>query len=375
MKKVLYTATVVKKHINAFHLPFLKMLHDKGYETYVAAKNDYKDKECNIPYCDHYYDIDFDRNPFGIKNIAAYKRLKQLIECEKFDIIHCHTPVVAVLTRFAARKTRKKNGTKVFYTAHGFHFFKGATKINWLLYYPMEKLCARFTDVLITINNEDYELAKKKMHAGAVCYIPGVGIDLNKFKKSEKLREEARAELGMTDELMLLSVGELNLNKNHETVIRALAKINDPTIHYFIAGDGDMTELLPQVASELGISDRIHLLGYRSDTIKLYNAADIFCFMSYREGLAVAPMEAMACELPIINSDARGVKDFYEDGAKGFMSAPNDIDAVAKAIISLRDDSKMRKRMGEHNAQVVQKYDVTEIVKKMEKLYDNVMQG
>ena len=180
-KKVLFVATVVKTHINVFHLPYLEMFKNKGFKTYVCAKNDFENKEdCVIPYCDEYYDVPFERSPFNFKNIQAYRKLKKIIEKEKFDIIHCHTPVASILTRIAAIKTRK-SGTKVVYTAHGFHFFKGAPLINWLIYYPIEKICSYFTDVLITINKEDYNLAMKKMKANKIYYVPGVGFDTNKF--------------------------------------------------------------------------------------------------------------------------------------------------------------------------------------------------
>lgn len=180
-KKVLFVATVVKTHINVFHLPYLKMLKEMGYKTYVAAKNDFVNEPCVIPYCDNYIDIPFERNPLNKNNISAYRMLKKVIDKENFDIIHCHTPVGGALTRIAARKSRKK-GTKVIYTAHGFHFYKGAPLKNWLMYYPAERFCSYFTDALITINKEDYALAQRKMKAQKIYYIPGVGIDLNKFQ-------------------------------------------------------------------------------------------------------------------------------------------------------------------------------------------------
>ena len=162
MKKVLFVATVVQKHINVFHLPFLKMFQEQGYKTYVAASNDTGKEKVEIQYCDEYVEIDFKRNPLHPGNVSAYSKLKELIDREKFDIVHCHTPVGGLLGRLAAIKARK-GGTRVFYIAHGFHFYKGAPLKNWLMYYPVEKFCSRFTDVLITINQEDYALAKKKM--------------------------------------------------------------------------------------------------------------------------------------------------------------------------------------------------------------------
>ena len=183
MIKVLFVSTVVKTHIMEFHIPYLKMLKDMGWETAVASRNDYKDpKDCVIPYCDTYYDVPFERNPFKLENIKAYKQLKKIIDEGRYGIIHCHTPVGAMLTRLAATDARKK-GSKVIYTAHGFHFYKGAPVINWLAYYPIEKALARKTDVLITINKEDYERAKSKLKAGRVEYVPVSYTHLDVYKR------------------------------------------------------------------------------------------------------------------------------------------------------------------------------------------------
>ena len=217
MKKILLVATVVQKHINVFHIPILKMFQEKGYRTYVAAANDTGDMEVQIPFCDEYIEISFKRNPLHPKNWLAYKKLKNLIKKENFDIVHCHTPVGGLLGRLASRKARKK-GTTVFYTAHGFHFYKGAPLKNWLFYYPVEKLCSYFTDVLITINQEDYVLSKKRMRAKQIEYVPGVGIDLHKFEDVQVDKAIKRQEIGVPEDVcLLISVGELSDRKNHRT--------------------------------------------------------------------------------------------------------------------------------------------------------------
>jgi len=191
-KKILFAATVVKTHIMEFHIPYLKMLQEMGWETAVAARNDYEDPaDCKIPYCDAYYDIPFERIPWKFGNIGAYRKLKALIDKENYDIIHCHTPVGALIARLAAIGARKK-GTKVLYTAHGFHFYKGASPVHWLAYYPVEWLMAHVTDILITMNKEDFALAQRKMHAGEIKYIPGVGIDTGRFGSGSVSRQEKR---------------------------------------------------------------------------------------------------------------------------------------------------------------------------------------
>ena len=327
-------ATVVKTHINVFHLPYLALFKSKGYEVHVCAKNDFEiKKDCIIPNCDKYYDINFERFPFKINNIKAYIKLKEIINSEDYEIIHCHTPVASILTRLASIKSRK-NGTKVIYTAHGFHFFKGSPLINWLIYYPIEKICSYFTDLLITINKEDYSLAKKKMKAKKVYYIPGVGIDTKKFSNIIVNKEQKRKELGINNtDIMILSVGELNKNKNHEVVIRALSKIDREDIHYFIAGKGNLKDYLTDLSNELNIKDRVHILGYRKDIDELCKVSDIFCFPSFREGLSVALMEAISVGTPVICSDIRGNNDLIKNGINGILCRPNSVDDFKDGII------------------------------------------
>ena len=195
--KVLFIATVVKTHIMEFHIPYLKMFKDMGWETAVAARNDFENPDdCVIPYCDKYYDIHFERNPFKPQNISAYRQLKHIIDTEGYDIIHCHTPVGGVIGRMASGRARRQ-GSKVFYTAHGFHFFHGSSPVSWILYYPVERLFARMTDVLITINTEDYKTAKS-FKAGMVEYTPGVGVNTEKIRHGVQTdRKTKRKEFGM----------------------------------------------------------------------------------------------------------------------------------------------------------------------------------
>lgn len=367
-KKALFAATVVKTHINVFHLPYLKMLKEMGYKTYVAAKNDFENEPCVIPYCDCYYDIPFAREPFDKNNLSAYKMLVKIINEENFDIIHCHTPVGGVLARLAARRSRKK-GTKVIYTAHGFHFYKGAPLKNWLLYYPAEKLCSYFTDVLITINKEDHVLAQRKMKAKKIYYVPGVGIDLQKFSDVSVNKEEKRKELGVPDNaVLLLSVGELNENKNHETVIRSLTALNDPKIFYIIAGRGSKKKQLENVISELGLKDNVCLIGYRSDVNELLAAADIFVFPSHREGLPVALMEAMACGLPIACSRIRGNTDLIDEEKGGFTFDPQSTESTANALNKLLKSDY--KAMGLYNGEKINSYGLEKVKNEMKKIYE-----
>lgn len=376
MPKVLYVATVVKTHIMEFHIPYLKMLKEMGWETAVAARNDYENPaDCVIPYCDTYYDIPFERNPFKPGNIQAYKQLKKIIDEGNYDIIHCHTPVGAMLTRLAAQDARKK-GSKVFYTAHGFHFYKGAPLINWLAYYPVEKWLARKTDVLITINKEDYKRAQK-FKAGKVVYVPGVGIDINKFSKRIGNREEKRTELGLQDtDFVLLSVGELIPRKNHALVLDALEELmksgNLDDIQYLVCGRGVLSDALKKKASDLGIANHVHFLGYRNDIGEICNASDLFVFMSLQEGLPVALMEAMACGLPVICSDIRGNSDLVMDGVSGAL-LKNDKGCVSHAIYESKIDMARIKKYADEAQKRIQEYSNENVLPIVHSLYEETL--
>lgn len=372
MKKVLFVATVVKNHIMEFHIPYLKMFKEAGWETAVAARNDYENpRDCQIPYCDTYYDIPFERSPFKPGNLEAYRKLKRIIDVGHYDIIHCHTPVGAALTRLAARESRKR-GTKVIYTAHGFHFYKGAPLLNWIIFYPVERWLAHYTDTLITINKEDYERAKS-FKAGRVCYVPGVGVDLNKFNTQSVSREEKRRELGFTkDDFILLSVGELIPRKNHQLVLYALGLLQKQgkigNIQYVICGRGVKLDELKALAQELQIADHVHFLGYRNDISAICQASDLFVFMSKQEGLPVAMMEAMACGVPVICSDIRGNTDLVENGVSGIISESSP-EKLAENILQIDSNPSKLQKLSARAAKMIQKFDLSTVEPEVLKIY------
>ena len=375
-KKVLFTATVVKTHMMQFHLPYLKMFQDMGWETAVASKNDYEDPaDCVIPYCDRYYDIPFARLPWKKDNITAYRQLKAILDQGNYDLIHCHTPVGAMITRLAARKARKQ-GTKVIYTAHGFHFFKGAPLLNWLLFYPAEWLLAPVTDCLITINKEDYARAQKRMHPKRLEYVPGVGIQTEKFRRTEEQNREKRRELGFAEEdFLILTVAEMTANKNHITVLNALQKLKGTAeyekMHYLIVGRGEMWPRLEAAAEEMGIADHVHFLGYRSDAAQIYGCCDLFAFVSFREGLSVALMEAMSSGMAIVCTKIRGNTDLIEDGVTGLFTE-NNPEAVAESFRKLYSQPQYRKQLGMAAGEAAKKYDEKTIHEQVKQIYLSV---
>ena len=372
MRKVLFVATVVKTHIMEFHIPYLKLFHDNGWITAVAAKNDYENPdECEIPYCDKYYNIPFERNPFRSYNILAFKNLKALIDSERYDIIHCHTPMGGAITRLASTCARKQ-GSKVIYTAHGFHFYKGAPLLNWMLYYPVERILALKTDVLITINKEDYKRAKQ-FSAKKVVYVPGVGIDLSRFNAKASHGTEKRAEFGFEErDFVILSVGELIKRKNHISVLKALSILKGKgkleNIHYLICGRGVLMDKLREKATELGIGEHVHFAGYRTDINDICAACDAFVFMSLQEGLPVALMEAMAIGMPVICSNIRGNTDLIQNGKNGEIinDEPNEI---AEAIYNLSHDNAKRELYAREAKNSMRQYDIKNIRRRMWDIY------
>ena len=375
MKKALITASVFG-FIGSFEKSNIQILLDKGYEVHIAT-NMSKDLKAfgdtgqldGVDVIKH--QISYSRSPLSLQTIKSYKAIKRLIKEENFDLIHCHTPVAAMLTRLAARKARK-NGTKVIYTAHGFHFFKGAPLLNWLVYFPVEYICSFFTDILITINQEDYQLARKVMRAKKIEYISGVGIDVEKYQNVQVDKMAKRKELGIPENtIMLLSVGELNKNKNHEVIIEALNRLNNPNIHYFIAGQGELKDYLQSKIISLGLENKIHLLGYREDVGELYHTADIFCFPSLREGLGLAAIEAMASGLPLITSNVHGINDYSENGLTGYKCDCKSIHDYEKAIRKLMNSSSRIEEISEYNKNLAYKFNYISVNKKMILIYNS----
>lgn len=367
--KILYVTTI-SLTMNSFFKPHIEMLVREGHHVDIACN--YNDLALDKLYDElgcAFYQIDFSRSPLSADNIKAYRQLKRVIEDGGYDVVHCHTPNAAVITRLVCRKYRRKNGLKVFYTAHGFHFYKGAPKLNWMVFYPIEKFCSRFTDKLITINTEDYELAKRNFKAKEVHYVPGVGVDLSRFENVQVDRAAKRREIGVPeDAFLLLSVGELNENKNHQVIIKALAKLNNPNVHYAIAGVGNKREYLLELASKLGVSAQVHLLGYRKDIPELNHSADVFCFPSLREGLPVSVIEAMACGLPIICSRIRGSIDLINENGECLFESDNANDCAQALKNTLSGDME---NMGFENKNNVYKYSVEEIISTMKFTYES----
>ena len=368
MKKVLFVATVTN-HINAFHIPYLRMFKENGYEVHVASKGNEK-----IEYCDKHYEIPFERNPIRLNNVNAYKKLKKIIEENNYEIIHCHTPVGGSLTRLAARKARKK-GTRVIYTAHGFHFYKGAPLANWLIFYPIEKYLAKYTDCLITINQEDYELAKRKFKkCKQVELIYGVGVEENKFnfEMTNQEKYDLRKNLGLrNDDFVLIQVGELNKNKNQIMAIKAMKELveTNNNIKLLLVGKGTQEQFYRDKIKEYNLQNNVYLLGYRRDVPELMKISNILLSLSYREGLPVNVMEGMASGLPIIATDCRGNRDLIQNKKNGFLIEMKNQEEYLSTIKKIYKDKTIRNLFSKENKKLIQNYLFNKISKKMFKIY------
>lgn len=360
--KVLILCTTDSMLTN-FLVPHIKNMEKKGY---------YVDCACSITgdffailrdvFKFNMYEIGFERSPFSLKNISAFFELNALIKKNKYDVIFCHEPVGGAMGRFVGRL----HHSKVVYMAHGFHFYKGAPA-KMKLFYLVERFLARWTDVLITINREDYE-ASLKFKAKKKVLTNGIGVDTSKFicePNKTYIRQLLRVS---EDDCILLSVGELIVRKNHESIIRAIKKINNPHIHFVIAGDGELTEYLHKLIKSLNLENQVHLLGYRRDISKLCNSADIYVMPSLQEGLSVALMEAMSCGKSVIVSKIRGNVDLIDEGKGGYLVEAKDIDGYAKAITDLVSNSLLQKSFGDYNREKVKLFDIKKVINQIDEI-------
>ncbi|MFC0216467.1 glycosyltransferase family 4 protein [Paenibacillus chartarius] len=372
-RKVLFVATV-DYHFRAFHLPHMQWFQEQGWEVHVAARGNLE-----LPYTDRKFDLPFHRSPFRLHNVKAYRELKSIMNEQQYDIVHCHTPVGGVLARLAARAARRK-GTKVLYTAHGFHFCKGAPLPNWLVYYPIEKLLARFTDRLLTINAEDYRRAvDDRFGAVRIEHVHGVGVNTDRFKPLTPERKlEARAARGYApDDVLMFYAAEFNKNKNQQLLLQALSQVKQELPHakLLLAGVGPLQETAKTLAKQLGIAEQVEFLGYRTDIDELLPLCDIAVASSLREGLPVNIMEAMSCGLPVVATHNRGHDELVRDGVNGYLVAPGDHILMAGRLKELAMSAQQRKRMGDESLRRVERYSLNRVRAEMTEIYTRCLLG
>lgn len=375
MKKVLFTSHTA--NFAKFNQPFIQDLRKKGYIVHYASANDEP-----VTGVDRHITIDFARSPFRIdKHLKAYRKLRPLLETEQYDLIHTHTPTGSVVTRLAAKPLRRQQKrsrqkqTPIIYTAHGFHFYRGAPLLNWLLFYPIEKWLAHDTDALLTINHEDEILAKKHFRADLIERLDGVGVDLTKFQPANSItKSELRKKHGYRDaDFILIYVAELNKNKDQQFVIKNAKKLvkTVPNLKILLVGEGVHRQKLEQLVQKLGLGKTVDFLGYRKDLPELYQMSDVVISASHREGLGLSVIEGMACGLPAVVRNNRGHREIISSPEVGYLYR-SDTD-FQEAIIELHSQPTKWQQMGQAAAKTVKRFALERSRAKMKQIYQQFL--
>ena len=371
--KILYIATVLS-HICQFHLPHMQQLQEQGWTVHVAAHDNLSEKNgLQLKHCDRLIETPFARSPKSPDNFRAYRQLKKLLSEEHYDVIFCNTPVGGVVARLAAKKARKL-GTRVIYMAHGFHFYAGASKAAWLVYYPIEWYMAKYCDLLITINQADFALAQEKFSRRTkIAHIHGIGVDEARYHPATAEEQLAlrQAEGLLAEDFVILCTGELNENKNQKTLISAAALLKDkiPSLRVLLAGNGPKEqELRAQIRAE-GLEGIVELLGYRTDLERVVPAVDLVVSCSKREGMPLNIIEAMLCAKPVVASHNRGHDELISSEQTGCLIASTDTAGFAAAIEMLYHKPDRISNFGEAGYHAAQSYTVGAVSRSLLELF------
>ena len=373
MQKILFVANI-HKHFNAFHLPYINYLKKSGYEVHVAAN----DPDTIVEQADKQFTIPIDRNPFSLNNVRAYFELKKIIDTEGYVLIHCHTAMGSVVARLAARQQLINGALHVLYTAHGFHFFKGSPKSYWMLYYPMELYLSKFTDAIIVINNEDYELICRKPFKNKQTFkISGIGLDLHKFSTASIGRKHDYREKNnyTSDQFLIIYIAEFIDRKNHKFIIDCAALLQNFGIDFkfLFAGRGVLRSQLEDYAHSVGASRYIDFLGFRNDIGELITMSDVGVSVSRQEGLGMNLVELMFCGVPVVATNIRGHNELIDHGRNGFLFTPGDRQAFVDYIYRLYKDKNLRQRIGSIASESSKKYDLSNSLQQMSEIYSQYL--
>ena len=370
--KIVFVASVYI-HIKSFHIPYIKYLQSRGHEVYVMAASDEEIKKDLTDLGCTCIDIPFSRSPFKRDNLTAFKDLKNYFSSQEFDLVHVHTPVASLLTRLAFQHSKRGN---IMYTAHGFHFFKGAPFINWIIYYPLERFVAPFTDEIITINKEDYKRALKMGYKkNSVHYVHGVGVDEIHVLDNSNEKKEIKKKLGISEDAIVISyIAEINKNKNHIFLLRNwnLIKEKSPSTTLLLIGEGELRSDIENYIKNNQLND-VYVLGYRSDVNKLLSITDVVSLLSHREGLPKSIMEAMVTSIPCIVSDTRGLRDLVADGESGYVVNHNNDEKLVSSFVSLLNDKDKREEMGKVASKNIEPYLLKNVLKEYVDIYEDIL--
>ncbi len=371
--KILFSATT-RSHIGQFHMPFIRELKKMGVTVDAAYKDNSADKPgLDLSDIDNVFEVPFSRSPYSFSNVKAYFALKRIIENGGYDAVHCHTPMGAVVTRLASKGLRKK-GLKVIYTAHGFHFYKGVSKKNWLLFYTVEKFLSKYTDVLITINEEDYKCARNGgFKAGKIYKIHGVGVDVDKFTPlTEDEKVHLRKSFGFTDnDFLIIYPADFCHRKNQPMLLKAFAQVYSkyPNARLLLCGQDTESDEMKSLAVSLGAENGVSFLGYRRDINNLVGMSDVSVSSSRQEGLPVNIIEAMAMGNAVVATDVRGNNDLVKDGENGFLVEPDNSEQMAQRLIQLIENRELVEKFGSEGYSEVKKYSVENVNRELKEIY------
>ena len=373
-RKVLFIATVYT-HLANFHIPFIKLLQEKGYEVHAAASSAEgrrEEIEAAGAFC---HEIEFSRSPLSLANFKALWQLVTLLKSQRFELIHVHTPIAAFLGRFAAKLTKQGS---ILYTAHGFHFYNGASPLDWLIYYNAEKIAAKWTDCLIVINEEDFANARKLGFKTGInlFLVNGVGVDIERYSVPKDM-SLVRKELGIpTDGVVVVCVAEFIPRKNHAFLLDAwlqLAKEHED-IHLLLVGNGrDEEKLKLKVKDKDKLIPRVYFLGFRSDIPSVLADTDIVALTSKHEGLPKSIMEAMAAGKPVIATNVRGNRDLVNDEQTGLVVELGDLQGFVEALEKLISDSRLRLLMGAAGRGKIADYSLNRVLMEMSGIYERFL--
>ena len=366
-KKIMMLATT-DNMIWQFLLPHIRHLQENGNVVeVVCAKTGFWFDELHDKHGLTVHEINFARNPIKPSNFKAYKKLKQLQKERKFDLVYCQQPVGGLMGRLIGKKFK----IPVIYTAHGFHFFKGCSFKSKLVYKTVEKWLSKYTDILITINDEDFEAAKK-MKAKNVAKINGIGMAFNKYEPLTETRQQIRKSLNLTDEdFVIVTVAEFIKRKNYNTMLETIKELKNrnENVKFVICGRGQEEENIKSQIKQLGIEENVLMLGFRKDINRILTASDMFMLASFQEGLTLSVIEAMSFGLPCVVSDVRGNRDLIADGKGGFVVETENECMFADKIQSLVKNQEMRKQFADFNKEESKKYTIESVKAELEEIY------
>jgi glycosyltransferase involved in cell wall biosynthesis len=378
MKKLLIVATVPET-IRGFLIPWAEHYRAQGWKVDAMALDISTCSAC-IDAFDRVWDIQWSRNPLNPLNlVSAPRHIRQIVQQQDYDLVHVHTPVAAFVSRYALRRLRRQSALKVLYTAHGFHFHREGSTLRNQIFLTLEKWAGRWCDRLIVINQEDRDAALKHQIVPSqhLHYIPGIGVDLSHYSDrslTEADRLQTRAELGLKPEdALFLAIAEPIPRKRPQDLLLALAKLQRPSVHLALAGDGPLISNLKTLAAQLGIAERIHFLGFRPDIPRFIYTATATLLVSEQEGLPRSIMEAMAMGVPAIGTRIRGTEDLLKDGA-GKLVEVGDSTAIAAEMAWILDHPEAARALGLQGRQQIQKYDLCKILSLHDGIYTDALE-